>query len=171
MWFAVMCHPQKERAAAREIEAIGLGEFYPWVKVRRNRRRGRQVITEWIEQPYYPRYLFADCRLDDVHRVNDIRHVSRVVAFGGKPAAIPDGVMTVIRAGANAEGLMGSKDEVARKRFEAASQVKFVPGSPMHGVIVRILRDDGQRDVTVLVAMLGGDRELKVPATSLELVA
>lgn len=171
MWFAVMTHPRRERAAAQEVNALELRSFYPWVKVRKNRRRGRQVITEWIEEPYYPRYVFADCRLDDIHKVNAIRYVSRVVAFGNKPASIPDGIMRVIMAGASSAGMMGSKDEVSRQRFEAAQQVKFVSGSPMQGVLARILKDQGARDVQVLLSMMGSERELTVPASSIEAVA
>lgn len=168
-WFAVMTHPKREIASAQELRALGLGAFYPWTKVRRNRRRGRQVITEWIGEPYYPRYCFADCHLDDVHKVNAIRYVSRVVQFGEKPSIIPDAVMQVIMAGARSDGLMGSKDEVARARFQAAEKVKFVHGSPMAGVIAKIIADDGSRDVQVLVMnVMGADREMRVPATSLE---
>jgi transcription antitermination factor NusG len=171
-WFAVMTHPKRERAASLEIKSLELGAFYPWTKVRRNRRRGRDAVTEWIEVPYYPRYVFADCRLDDIHRVNDIRYVSRVVAFGGKPVSVPDPVMQIIMAGANVEGLMGSKDHVSRERFRVAEQVKFSAGTPMAGVIARILHDDGQRDVSVLVmGLMGSDRELRVPAASLERAA
>lgn len=171
-WFAVMTHPRRENDATSEIRKLSLRAFYPWSRVRRNRRRGRQVITEWIGEPYYPRYVFADCRLDDIHKINANRYVSRVVQFGEKPSIIPDAIMAVIMAGARSDGLMGSKDEVSRKRFEAAQQVKFVSGSPMAGVIARMLRDDGQRDVSVLVmGLMGSDREMKVPATSLEQAA
>jgi transcription antitermination factor NusG len=171
-WFAVMTHPKREIASTQEIRSLGLGAFYPWTKVRRNRRRGRQVITEWIGEPYYPRYVFADCRLDDIHKINANRYVSRVVQFGEKPSVIPEAVMQVIMAGARADGLMGSKDEVARARFQAAERVQFVAGTPMAGVIARIIADDGQRDVSVLVmGLMGADRELRVPVSSIERAA
>jgi transcription antitermination factor NusG len=129
------------------------------------------VVTQWLAEPYYPRYLFADCSLSDIHKINANRYVSRVVQFGEKPSIIPDDVMTIIMAGGRSDGLMGSKDEIARARFKAAETVKFVHGSPMAGVIARIIADDGQRDVQVLVMnLMGADREMKVPASSLELV-
>jgi transcription antitermination factor NusG len=171
MWFAIMAHPRREQDASREVKSLGLVTFYPWIRVRKNRRQGKQVVTQWLAEPYYPRYLFADCLLDDVHRVNDIRYVSRVVSFGGKPASIPAPVMSVIMAGANSEGLMGSKDQVSRARFEAAEKVSFVSESPLRDVIARILKDDGGTDVQVLVMMMGSEREMTVPASSLKQAA
>jgi transcription antitermination factor NusG len=170
-WFAVQTHANQEPWAARCISGLGIAWFYPWTNLRRNRRKGSGVVTEWVPKPYYPRYVFAQCGADDVHRINEIPLVIGVVAFGGKPRPIPDAVMQVIMAGAKGDGLMGSKDEVSRARFEAAERVKFVAGSPMAGVVARILADDGQRDVRVLLSMMGAERELMAPAASLERVA
>lgn len=165
-WFAVQTRPQREKAAALELRRNGLTVFYAWDRVRRNRKRGRIKVTEWIEKPHFPGYVFARVGLGDVYRVNQAVNVLRIVSFRGAPIAIPDPVMAVIMAGANAEGLMGARDLVARKRFEAAQHVKFKPDGPLAGLMARVLNDDG-KTVRVLVTMLGSEREI---ATSPELL-
>jgi len=170
-WFAIFTKPTQERAAARDLGRIAVKAFYPHVKVRRNRKKRGVTIVEWVERPYYPRYVFANTCLGNIWGINEMASVITVVSFNGTPIAIPDPVMALLAAGANEKGLMGARDEVTRKRFEAAETVRFDPGSPLACLVGRIVEDDGSRDVKVLLTMMGSEREVKAPATALQSLA
>lgn len=169
IWCAVQCHGSFERFANRALRSIGLYTFYPVERLTRYRGRGFRRITETIERAYYPRYLFALMNPDrDWPRINRAFGVVRVLAYGGAPIAIPGDAMRLIMTGADERGVMGSRDLVSRKRFEAASKVKFRPGSPFVGFVAEVVRDDGgTRDVQMLLSIFGAPTHVSAPASSL----
>ena len=168
IWCAVQCHGTFERFANTALRSLGIETFFPIERVFRYRGRGFRRITERIERAYYPRYLFALMNPErDWPRINRTFGVVRVIAYGGAPIAIPDHAMRVIMAGADQRGVMGSRDLVSRKRFEAAQKVRFGMGSPFAGFFAEVVRDDGSRDVQVLVSILGAPTYVTAPASSL----
>jgi transcription antitermination factor NusG len=171
-WFAIRTKPQKERITARDLDRRAIEVFYPHVRVRRNRKKRGVTIVEWVERPYYPRYLFANTCRDNIRIINGMASVTRVVSFGDEePIPIPDALMALLAAGARKGGLMGARDEVARKRFQAAESVRFDPGSPLARLVGKVVEDDGSLDVKVLLQIMGSEREVTAPATALRRIA
>jgi transcription antitermination factor NusG len=109
-----------------------------------HRKRGNFRIVEWIERPFYVGYVFVRLSISDVHTFNQCDHVVRVVGLPKAPIAIPDEIMAIIMAGADANGQMGSRDFVSCQRFEAAQMVKFRQDAPLAGLLATVLKDDGK---------------------------
>lgn len=128
----------REEAAADDLRRRGFAVFYAWDRVRRNRRRGRNVITEWVRRAHFPGYVFVEALPVDLWRVLSASGVLRVVSFDGAPVAIPEPAMSAIMAGADPDGRMGARDEVARKRFEAAQRVRFKADGPLAGLLATV---------------------------------
>lgn len=103
-------------------------------------------------------------------RVRRVSAVSGIASNGIEPVRIPDAVMAILMAGADADGLMGSRDEVARKRFAVASKVRFMDDTLLAGIVATVLKDNGRDIVDVLIDVLGG-KVVKAKPEMLELVA
>jgi transcriptional antiterminator RfaH len=170
-WYAVHTKPQQEAITHRDLVRGGFGAFYPTQRIRRHVRKNGALIARWISRPYFPRWLFVDSAMDSLWRVRQLASVSSLAGAGPEPpVAIPGAVMQVLMAGADVNGIMGSRDEVARQRFEVAARVRVAEGA-LEGAIGAILRDDGGDLVDVLIRILGGTRTVKVRAETLQLAA
>jgi transcription antitermination factor NusG len=92
-WYAVHVHHQFEQIATAALRSRGYEEYVPLV---RTRRRWSDRVRE-IQVPLFPGYVF--CRLDPVHRVPVLEcpGVVDVLAFGGRPAPIPDSEIAAVR--------------------------------------------------------------------------
>lgn len=168
-WYAVHTKPQQEHVADRDIQRLGVPVFYPRQRIRRHIRRNGAMLPVWLTRPYFPRWLFVDTSMDSLWRVKSVGAVSGIASSGTEPIRIPDTVMGVLMAGADAGGIMASRDEVARRRYEAASSVRFMDGTPLAGVIATVIKDDGNV-IEVMVGMLGG-KAIKAKPEMLQLAA
>lgn len=167
-WYAVYTKPTQEQKACDSLRAFGFEIFYPRLKVRKIRKRQGKPITLWVIRPYFPRYLFVNTTKQQLSLVRRCRFVSAIVAFGEHPTAIPALVMDVLKAGADEDGLMGSKDQVARARFKAMQSIKFNENSPLRDTLAKVSQDDGGDTIRVLLNLLGSEREIIVPANIVE---
>jgi transcription antitermination factor NusG len=170
-WYAIHTKPQQEAIATRDLRRLGIEVFFPTQRIRRHTKRAGTLVPRWISRPYFPRWIFVDASAESLWRVRRVAAVAGIAGAGPEaPIAIPDAVMQVIMAGANAEGVMGSRDEVSRKRFETAAKVLVTDGA-LKGAIGSILADNGGDMISVLIGMLGGTRTIKVRAEQLQLAA
>jgi len=91
-WYAVHTKPLKES----EVEALlikqGIEVFLPKVRSTTPRRRRPDA-------PFFPRYLFLRVDLERVavSTIHWLPGVHRIVAFGGRPAVVPEDVIVAIR--------------------------------------------------------------------------
>jgi transcriptional antiterminator RfaH len=171
-WYAVHTKPQQEAIAHRDLQRLGIPLFYPLQRIRRHIRRNGALIPQWTTRPHFPRWLFVYMAMKSLWRVRKVRAVSSVACgASAEPVAIPDVIMSILMSGGDADGIMASGDEVARRRFETASAVMFMEGTPLEGVIATVISDDGRQLVEVVLRMLGGERRVSVPANTLQSVA
>lgn len=164
-WYAVHTGPRQEDAANQNLRRQGYWTFFPFERVRKRRKLPNrdQHRVEWIERPYFPRYLFVALRKpnESIYAVNETDGVSTVVYCGEEPLEVPQGVMDELMSRADVNGAVGSVDTVSRKRFRAGQEVRFVEGSPLAGFIAVVSIDRG-RNVRVWLETLGKDREISV---------
>lgn len=91
--------------------------------------------------------------------------------MGGKPIAVPDQFMGALMACADVAGIVSTVDETRRARFKGGETVEFKPDASLAGLLARVVQDDGDDRVRVLIEILGGKRETTVPARLLRKMA
>jgi len=94
-WYAVRTYSNHEKRVACELRARDVEHFFPlYASVRR--WKDRRVM---LDLPLFPGYMFVRLALRDRLRVLQIPSVMCLVAFGGRPAALPDEAMAILRLG------------------------------------------------------------------------
>ena len=127
----------------------------------------------WVQRAYYPGYMFV--RFDDHEfsqlfrflKLGAFKSFRGLVSFNGWATPIADDVMQVLIAGADENGLMGSKEEVSQARFKAMQSVRFIDG-PLLGLIAQVIKDKGNNEVKLLLELFGSKREISAKADHLE---
>jgi transcription antitermination factor NusG len=163
-WYAVMTAPRSEELANRNLRRAGYWTFYPHQRVKRKRKRANQNIylVEWVNMPYYSRYIFAALKEGQgLYGVNECDGVSTVVYSGDRPLEVPHRVMDEIIAMGDSNGQVGAVDRVSRKPFKPGQRVRFADNNPMSGLIAEISLDNG-KEIGLWVDMLGGRRQVFV---------
>jgi transcriptional antiterminator RfaH len=164
-WYAVQVRGEKR--CNQELLSRNVETFFPRVRIRKIKYSKGNPFVRWEEKPAYPGYVFCRITKRQVRLVKAIPNVRGFVQFGDDgPEPIPDAVMTIIRAGCDANGIMCSRDETIRKRFEAMQAVRLTEGA-WADVLARVEADDGKEFVTVLLKAMGAERKVRVRARSL----
>ncbi|MGD1070157.1 MAG: UpxY family transcription antiterminator [Bryobacteraceae bacterium] len=93
-WYGIRTRSNRERIAATVLKDRGFEPFLPVYRVRR--RWSDRVVT--TELPLFPGYVF--CRFDHQLRLPVISApgVVSIVAFGDRPAVLPDEEIEAVRA-------------------------------------------------------------------------
>ena len=94
-WYVVQCRANQNYRAQENLENQGFTCFQPQLcleKVRAGRRVQRQ-------EPLFPGYLFIQLSEQDSgwHTIRSTRGVTKLVAFGDRPAAVPPSVIGATR--------------------------------------------------------------------------
>lgn len=166
-WYPVMCAPRMESVADANLRRQGFYTFYPFERVQRKRKLPNRTTfkLEWVEQPYFPRYLFVAFRGragESFGAINETTGVSTAVYFAGAPLEIPPPVMDELMQRAKKGGLMGVVDRTIRKRFSPGQRVKFIDESPFAGFLAAVSLDRGPQ-VRVWIDELRTSRPVSVP--------
>ncbi|MGH9728165.1 MAG: transcription termination/antitermination NusG family protein, partial [Candidatus Acidiferrales bacterium] len=94
-WYAAYTCANHEKRVAAELECRTIEHFLPVYSSTR-RWKDRRVK---LELPLFSGYVFVRLSLCNRLRVLQIPSVVQLVGFGGKPAALPDEEMEILRAG------------------------------------------------------------------------
>jgi transcriptional antiterminator RfaH len=95
-WYVVHTHPRQEERAIQNLLLWGIELLDLWVKAPRN--------VGGLE-PLFPGYIFAKFDITSMLRnIRFTRGVHSVLSFGGKPAQIPDDVITMCRSRIGQDG-------------------------------------------------------------------
>lgn len=155
-WFAVQARPFKESYAAANLENQGFPTFLPRLrKTVRHARRSRAILA-----PLFPRYLFVslDLSRDRWRSVTGTFGVSHLVTDGTRPLPAPPGLV---------ERLIGASDDLGVLDLSGGlvpgQNVRFVTG-PFAEMVGRLVRLDDRGRAEVLLAILGAQRSVTVPA-------
>jgi len=160
-WYALHTKPNAEYRVASVLNERGIEAYVPTV-----RKRWRR---EWRERPLFPCYLFARFALDEVgySAVAWTPGLRRVVAFGSKPATVPDEAIEMIRQHLEKIRAQGG---LPTHGFKQGDEVRFATG-PLQGLHAVFEGPMGPAErVRVLIQFLGEANRAEVPAADLERV-
>jgi len=92
-WYVVHSKPQKEEWLCNQLSALQLEAYYPCLRVKDGK------LNSHKSKPYFPGYLFVnvDLELTGNSLLQWLPGSLGLVAFGGEPAHIPDGLLQKIR--------------------------------------------------------------------------
>lgn len=90
-WFIVQLKPNGLTRAVTNLERQGFAPFVP--RERRSVRRANKFVT--VDAPVFPGYVFVEVDPDDGgwRVINSTYGVARIISFGGRPAALPKGLV------------------------------------------------------------------------------
>jgi transcriptional antiterminator RfaH len=95
-WYVIHTHPKHEERAGSNLRVLGVPIFNP--KIRERRYNQFSVKPTYMPKPLFPRYIFAQFKVNDLHhKVRFTRGVYSVVSFGECPTPIAEEVITLIR--------------------------------------------------------------------------
>lgn len=160
-WYAVYTKPGGERLAEGHLLRQGFEAYLPRLAMKR--RHARRVTS--VTVPLFPRYLFVALDIDAApwRSVNGTIGVVRLVAFGDRPAAVPDDVIDEIRAREREDGVV---DLQALRPFEPGEAVDIVDGPFRDRTGIFQCRTASDR-VVVLLNLLGRDLPVQVEGAAL----
>ena len=161
-WYAVFTKPRQEDAAVEHLERQEFSVWLPKIE-HAVRHRGR-----WVDriEPLFPRYLFlqADAGEQDLSTVRSTRGVTGLVRQGVEPAVVPEQVIAFLRETADPDTGLHHIGE--RARFKRGDRVRVIEG-PFEGLEGVLLKEKGEDRVLVLLAILGGQRNVALSAEQL----
>lgn len=178
-WFAVHTAPQNEAKADENLRRQGFMTFYPFRRVRVRRKMPNRDVykVEWIERPYFPRYLFVALRHEHetISAVNDTDAVSTVVHIRSRKGAerqylqIPARVMDALMKIGDGTGFMSEEDQARLSAGffgKVGQQFRFSGSSAFAGLIgtISCVADlDRSGQIKAFIDLFGGTREVDVP--------
>ena len=158
-WYALYTRPNAERQVTATLHERGIEVFLP--TVRKHHRR------QWQEGPLFPCYLFARVDLDKVgySAVAWTPGLRRMVAFGHKPAVVPEEAIEMLREQLAEIGAQGG---LPTHGFQPGEEVRFQAG-PLRGLYAIFEGPVGPVErVRVLIRFLGEANRAEVPVADLE---
>jgi transcription antitermination factor NusG len=160
-WFALRVRPKQERTAAMNLSRLGLDEYVPLQKVR---RQWSDRVKE-LDTPLFPGYIFCGFTYSERLRVLSSPGVESIVG------PVDDSEIATLRT------LVRSGRPLAHLPFLRVGQKVFIETGPFAGIRGVVLRDESAWRVVVSVEAL--DRSIAVevdrevlqtwPSTSLEI--
>jgi transcriptional antiterminator RfaH len=150
-WFCLRAQAKREHIAASNLrERVAIEVFAPRIRRMLNTRHG---LVMNATEALFPGYLFARFAYrDQTRHVISTCGVTGIVAFGGTPPAIADGVIAHLRA----EVAVAERADVA-PILEEGSWVRILSGC-LQFIEGRVLQFDPRTErVRLLLSLLGSD--------------
>ncbi len=157
-WFVAQCQPHRERGAAVHLKRQDYETFLP-MRVR-TRRHARRIDT--VLRPYFPGYIFIslDLEADEWRPINGTFGVVRLVMGGDRPAPVPYGIVEALKASCNDSNILEWQPLLS-----PGDAVRVATG-PFADIVGTLDRLDGAARVRVLLNLLGGERPVWLPRSS-----
>jgi transcriptional antiterminator RfaH len=147
-WYLVQLKPGGFDRARRNLDRLGFASFMP-MRWETRRRSGRMIESL---RPLFPGYLFVLFRPGEARWriINSTYGVARIVCLeGGRPTAVPEGLMRSLQAACNADGVMHQPEALCPGRA-----VRVIRG-PFAGFPARIEAMPDRERVLILLEMMG----------------
>ena len=157
-WFVVQSRPHKELFASRNLENQGYRVFLP--RLRKSIRHARRLRE--VERPLFPRYLFVELDLGTQRwrPILGTYGVTHLITENARPLPAPRGLIEAFIARADSSDVVDLSPALA-----PGQNVELLSG-PFAGKIGALVSHDGAGRVRVLLELLGGQREIAVPANA-----
>jgi transcriptional antiterminator RfaH len=161
-WYLAQLKPNSLAIARRNLQRQDFPVFAP--QRLETRRTGARFRTE--ARPLFPGYLFIslDPGTSRWRAVNSTVGVTRIVAFGGKPAMVPRGLVEQIALGCDADGLILPPDVLA-----PGDRVVVACG-PFAGLLAEVDRSEPDRRIWILLDIMGQKTRIQVSPDALKRV-
>ncbi|MFN4098753.1 MAG: transcription termination/antitermination protein NusG [Pararhodobacter sp.] len=158
-WYLAQLKPNALAIARRNLERQDFPVFAPLRM--ETRRSGPRFRTE--PRPLFPGYLFIalDPAESRWRAVNSTVGVTKLVSFGGMPAAVPQGLVEQIALGCDAEGLILPPDELG------PGDRVLVSAGPFSGLLAEVERSEADRRVWILIDVMGQTTRMQVAREAL----
>jgi transcription elongation factor/antiterminator RfaH len=147
-WYVVKCIARREALAEQQLSRQNFQTFLPLIVSSSNTTRGTGISRQ---SAFFPGYLFVrlDLSVDRWRSVNGTFGVSSLVSVGGRPTAMPDGMIEQFVERTNEFGELGFEDHLKPGR------VVRVVGGPFNSWLGTFAGLDGPGRVRVLLDMMG----------------
>jgi transcription elongation factor/antiterminator RfaH len=110
-WYVIHTHPQQEDRAGSNLRVLGVPIFTP--KIRERRYNQFTIIPSYVVKPLFPRYIFAQFKINDLyHKVRFTRGVYSVVSFGEGPTSIDEDIIALIQSNIKQDGFVRIDEEI-----------------------------------------------------------
>src|ERR1041385_1037560 len=129
-WFALQVVPRHEKSVDKILEYRGCKHFLPTYRVRR-RWSDRVSI---IEEPLFHGYVFCRSQSNLMEIIRGSPGIIRIVAFGGKPHAVPDKEIEALQ-----HIVRGKREYSAFPYLNVGQKVRVISGpfTGISGIITR----------------------------------
>jgi transcription antitermination factor NusG len=157
-WHALYTRHQHEKSIARLLSNTGHEVFLPTFSVTRKARER----TKHLSLPLFPCYVFIRGGLDRRIQILTTPGVFAIVAWGGKPAIIPEEQIEAVRQ------MVASSNPVEPYPYlECGDRVRVATG-PLRGLEGILLRKKNQFRLIVSFEMLGRSAAIEIDISCLE---
>jgi transcriptional antiterminator RfaH len=148
-WYVAQTHVHAESKASFHLGRQGFQVYLP--RYTKRRRHARRVDT--VAAPLFPRYLFVsvDMATQRWHSIRSTIGITRLVANGEAPAAVPQEIIDGLKRREDANGFVQLE---RRPRFALGDKIQVLEGAfcDALGLFEGIT---GQERVAILLDLLG----------------
>ncbi len=158
-WYVAYTRPRQEGIALANLQAQGFNAYLPQYKTYKKQELGYE--------PMFPRYIFLQPGnpQQSIATVRSTRGISTLIRFGLEIATMPTSMLEAIRA---LEQLRNDTPETELAALRPGRRVR-VCDSPLDG-LEGLVQSVSSKRVTLLLEILGQERELKISPHKLEIV-
>jgi transcription antitermination factor NusG len=159
-WYAVYTKSRQEKALEQRLTETGIEAYVPIQKVVRQWSDRKKLV----EVPLIRSYCFVKIHMTRYYDVLNTPGAVRYIWFSGKPAAIPDRQIDILKVitGANIPV------DVIPSGFKPGARVRITAG-PMTGIEGELIRLAGKNKVVIRIEHLNQAIALTISPMILEL--
>jgi transcriptional antiterminator RfaH len=161
-WYVLHSKPNKEEFIRQQLKSTQIDHFYPCMVVTPVNPRSRKI------RPYFPGYLFVHLDLDGGDKSPALQWMPGavgLVAFDGKPAAVPDELISALKHHIGEESILRKQEQI----FKPGDHVKVLTGpfDGYEGILDTTL--SGSERVRILIELVRGHAiRVDLPAKSIK---
>jgi transcriptional antiterminator RfaH len=110
-WYVIHTHAKQEDRVESNLRVLGVPSFNP--KIRACRSNQFASAPTYVVRPLFPRYIFAQFKIDDLyHKIRFTRGVYAVISFGGTPTSVDKEIITMIQSNISKNGFVKIADDI-----------------------------------------------------------
>ncbi len=161
-WFLAQLKPNCAAVAVRNLGRQGFRTFLPMEEV--TSIRNNRFIS--VTRPLFPGYVFVEFGATQGHwrSINSTEGVTRLVSFGGKPAAIPYELISQLKLRCD------EKNRLIPERQPVPGEKVTVIRGPFAQFVAQVESITADQRVWVLIDLLGKQTRMAVGAEQLRAI-